>query len=75
MKFFKKMTDARQGRYLSQKILRSIPGWLKDCRHRRTLKEHCDKFVLSDYGAARNRKHIKLIRDGGKNDGNQDYTK
>ena len=46
-----------------------------DCRHRRMLKEHCDKFVLSDYGAARNRKHIKLIRDGGKNDRNQNYTK
>ena len=37
--------------------------------------DECDKFALSDYGAARNRKHIKLIRDGGKNDGNQDYTK
>lgn len=44
-----------------------------DCRHRRMLKEHCDKFVLSDYGAAQNRKYIKL--NGGKNDGNQDYTK
>lgn len=46
-----------------------------DCRHRRMLKEHCDKFVLSDYGAARNRKHIKLLRDGGENDGNQDHIK
>lgn len=32
-----------------------------DCRHRRMLKEYCDKFILSDYGAVRNRKHIKLI--------------
>ena len=32
-----------------------------DSRHLRMLKEHCDKFVLSDYGAARNRKHIKLV--------------
>lgn len=41
-----------------------------DCRDRRLLKEHCNKFVISDYGAARNRKYIKLIRDGGKSDGN-----
>lgn len=46
-----------------------------DCRHRRMLKEFCDKFVLSDYGVARNRKHIKLIRDGGKKDGNQNHVK
>ena len=46
-----------------------------DCRDRRLLKEHCNKFVISDYGAARNRKHIKLIRDGDKSDGNQDHTK
>lgn len=46
-----------------------------DCRNQRMLKEFCDKFVLSDYGAARNRKHIRLIRDGGKNDGNQNHVK
>ena len=34
-----------------------------DCRDRRRYKEHCDRFVLSDYGAARNRKHIKLVSD------------
>lgn len=34
-----------------------------DCRDRRRCKEHCDRFVLSDYGAARNRKHIKLVSD------------
>lgn len=39
-------------------------------RLRRMLKEFCDKFVLSDYGATRNRKYIKLIRDGGEKDGN-----
>lgn len=32
-----------------------------DCRDRRMLKEHCSKFALSDYGAARNRKHIKIV--------------
>ena len=32
-----------------------------DCRNRKQSKDYCDKFVLSDYGAARNRKHIKLI--------------
>lgn len=46
-----------------------------DCQHKVESKRYCDKFSLSDYGAARNRKHIKLIRDGGKNDGNKDHTK
>lgn len=34
-------------------------------RLQRRSKEYCDKFVLSDYGAARNRKCIKLIKAGG----------
>lgn len=32
-----------------------------DCREKIQSKEYCDKFVISDYGAAQNRKHIKLI--------------
>lgn len=31
------------------------------------LKENCNDFVLSNYGAKRNRKHLKLI-NGGKNE-------
>ena len=36
------------------------------------LKENCNDFVLSNYGAKRNRKHFKLI-NGGKNE--TDITK
>ena len=36
------------------------------------LKENCNDFVLSDYGAKRNRKHLKLI-NGGKSE--TDITK
>lgn len=43
-----------------------------DCQHKAKSKKYCDKFLVSDYGAARNRKHIKLIRDGGKKDRNKE---
>ncbi|EOS47329.1 hypothetical protein C809_02205 [Lachnospiraceae bacterium MD335] len=36
--------------------------YTRDCRHRGMIKEHCDKFVLSDYGAEQNRKKIKTIQ-------------
>ena len=33
-----------------------------DCRLRSQKKEECTNFVMSDYGARRNRKRIKLIK-------------
>ena len=33
-----------------------------DCRRQNQRKEECVKFVMSDYGARRNRKRIKLIK-------------
>lgn len=33
-----------------------------DCRKQNQLKEECEEFVISDYGAERNRKKIKLIK-------------
>ncbi len=46
-----------------------------DSQHKVESKKYCDRFCLSDYGAARNRKHIKVIRDGGKSNENKDNTK
>lgn len=36
-----------------------------DCLLRNQKKEECVNFIMSDYGAARNRKRIKLIKTGG----------
>lgn len=33
-----------------------------DCRKQNQRKEECAKFVMSDYGARRNRKRIRLIK-------------
>lgn len=34
-----------------------------DCMHREQAKEQCGIFTLSDYGAERNRKKIRIVRD------------
>lgn len=34
-----------------------------DSCHKAGPKEYCDSFVLSDYGAARNREYIKLLKN------------
>lgn len=36
--------------------------WSGECRHRQQAKENCVEFVLSDYGAERNRKKIRKLR-------------
>lgn len=36
--------------------------WSGECRHRQQAKEDCIEFVLSDYGAERNRKKIRELR-------------
>ena len=33
-----------------------------DCRKQNQCKEECSEFVMSDYGARRNRKRIRLIK-------------
>lgn len=34
--------------------------WSGEHRHRQQAKENCDNFTLSDYGAERNRKKLKI---------------
>ena len=41
-----------------------------DACHKAGTKRYCEKFVLSDYGADRNREHIKLLKTGNTRKGN-----
>lgn len=34
--------------------------WSGECRHRQQVKEDCNDFILSNYGAERNRKKIMI---------------
>lgn len=36
-----------------------------DAKHKERAKEECRYFVLSDYGAKRNRKKIRIVKSGG----------
>ena len=38
--------------------------------HKVRTKRYCEKFVLSDYGAARNREYIKMVKTGSTRKGN-----
>lgn len=37
--------------------------------HERKSKENCGRFILSDYGADRNRKYIKLVKENSTKNG------
>ena len=36
-----------------------------DCRHKSQIKEDCERFVISEYGAKWNRRKLKLVKDKG----------